>query len=130
MKLTCLSLFMLLQVFFLPAADTIDRVSELFSKGNAPEISKLFADNVDMGIMADVETYPKARAEQMLQKFFTENKPVSAKVLHKVTSNAAYNLGVIALTTDKGVYRVSFTLKDNKGVMQLVEVRVEGERKS
>jgi len=125
MKTICLTLFIALQVFFSPAADTIDRVSDLFSKGNTTEIAKLFADNVDMGIMADLETYPKARAGQMLQKFFTENKPISCKILHKVTSSAAFNMGVVALTTDKGVYRVSFTLKDNKGVMQLVEVRVE-----
>ncbi|MEO8884590.1 MAG: DUF4783 domain-containing protein [Mucilaginibacter sp.] len=126
MKLTCLTLFMLLQVFFMPAADTIDHVADLFAKGNTSEIAKLFANNVDMGIMADLDTYPKARAEQILQKFFTQNKPISSKVLHKVTSSAAYNVGVIELTTDKGVFRVSFTLKDNKGVMQLVEVRVEG----
>ena len=129
MKLVYLSLLMLLQVFSQPAADTIDRVSDLISKGNTHEIAKLFADNVDMGIMADIDTYPKAQAEQMLQKFFTQNKPISGKVLHKVTSSAAYNLGVVSLNTSNGVFRVSFTLKDNKGVMQLVEVRVEGEKK-
>jgi hypothetical protein len=129
MKTICLTLFIALQVFFSPAADTIDRVSDLFSKGNTTEITKLFADNVDMGIMTDLDTYPKARAGQMLQKFFTDNKPISSKILHKVTSSATFNMGVVALTTSNGVYRVSFTLKDNKGVMQLVEVRVEGERK-
>ena len=125
MKLTCLSLFLLLHVLFLPAADTIDHISELFSRGNVPEITKLFPENVDMGILAEVDTYPKAQAVQQLQKFFAQNKPISVKVLHKVTSSAAFNLGVISLTTDKGTYRVSLTLKDNRGVMQLVEVRVE-----
>ncbi len=124
MKLILIPL-LLLQLFIVPVADTIDHVSELFSRGNVPEIAKLFPDNVDMGIQADVETYPKAKAEQQLQKFFAQNKPVSSKVLHKVTSSAAFHLGVIALTTDKGTYRVSLTLKDNKGVMQLVEVRIE-----
>lgn len=111
------------------AADPIDRVAELFSKGNTHEIAKLFTDNVDMGILADLETYSKAQAEQQLQKFFAQNKPISAKTLHKVTSNAAFNLGVIALTTDKGVFRVSYTLKNVGGNMQLVEVRVEGEKR-
>jgi len=125
MKLTCLSFFILLQAFFSPATDTIDHISELFSKGNTREIAKLFADNVDMGIQADIESYPKAQAELQLQKFFVQNKPISSKLLHKVTSNATFNMGVVALTTDRGNFRVSFTLKDNKGVMQLVEVRIE-----
>ncbi len=111
------------------AADPIDRVADLFAKGNTAEIGKLLAASVDIGIMTDVDAHPKAHAEQMLQKFFAQNKPLSAKVLHKVTSNATFNLAVISLTTDKGVYRVSCTLKDNKGVMQLVEVRIEGEKK-
>ncbi|GAB2975901.1 hypothetical protein GCM10027049_08260 [Mucilaginibacter puniceus] len=114
---------------FALAADPIEHVTELFSKGNTQEIAKLFPANVDMGVMADVNTYTKAQAEQMLQKFFAQNKPLAAKVLHKVTSSATFNLAVILLTTDKGVYRVSCTLKDNKGVMQLVEVRIEGEKR-
>ena len=111
------------------AADPIDHLAELLSKGNITEIAKLCDANVDLGIFKDVDTYPKAQAVQMLQAFFTQNKPISSKTLHKVTSNAAFNLGVIALTTDKGVFRVSYTLKNVGGNMLLVEVRVEGEKK-
>ena len=111
------------------AADPIDRVAELMSKGNMTEIAKLCDANVDLGILKDLDTYPKAKAVQMLQAFFAQNKPISSKTLHKVTSNAAFNYGVIALTTDKGVFRVAYTLKNVGGNMLLVEVRVEGEKK-
>ncbi len=111
------------------AADPIDHIAELVGKGNIPEIAKLFPDNVDMGIQADVETYTKAQAIQQLQKFFGQNKPTGAKLLHKVTSNPKFHLAVIALTTDKGAFRVSCTLKENNGVTQLVEVRIEGEKR-
>jgi hypothetical protein len=130
MKTLYLSLMLLFSALTTAlAADPIDRVADLFAKGNMPEIARLFSTNVDMGVMADVNTYTKVQAEQQLQKFFTQNKPLNAKVLHRVTSSATFNLAVILLTTDKGVYRVSCTLKDNKGVMQLVEVRIEGEKK-
>ena len=130
MKTVYLSLMLLFSALTTAlAADPIDRVADLFAKGQTQEIAKLFPANVDMGIITDVNTYTKAQAEQQLQKFFTQNKPLNAKVLHKVTSSATFNLAVISLTTDKGVYRVSCTLKDNKGVMQLVEVRIEGEKK-
>ena len=130
MKTLYLSLMLLFSALTTAlAADPIDRVADLFAKGQTQEIAKLFAANVDMGIITDVNTYTKAQAEQTLQKFFTQNKPLNAKVLHKVTSSATFNLAVISLTTDKGAYRVSCTLKDNKGVMQLVEVRIEGEKK-
>lgn len=130
MKTVYLSLMLLFSALTTAlAADPIDRVADLFAKGQTQEIAKLFPANVDMGIITDVNTYTKAQAEQMLQKFFAQNKPLNAKVLHKVTSSATFNLAVISLTTDKGVYRVSCTLKDNKGVTQLVEVRIEGEKK-
>jgi len=130
MKTLYLSLMLLFSALTTAlVADPIDRVTDLFAKGNTTEIAKLFPANVDMAVMADVHSYTKVQAEQMLQKFFAQNKPLHAKVLHKVTSSATFNLAVIALTTNKGVYRVSCTLKDNKGVMQLVEVRIEGEKK-
>ena len=130
MKTVYLSLMLLVSALTTTlAADPIDRVADLFAKGQTQEIAKLFPANVDMGIITDVNSYTKAQAEQMLQKFFAQNKPLNAKVLHKVTSSATFNLAVISLTTDKGVYRVSCTLKDNKGVMQLVEVRIEGEKR-
>lgn len=111
------------------AADPIDHVAELMSKGNITEIAKLCDTNVELGLLKELDTYPKAKAVQMLQAFFAQNKPISSKTLHKVTSNAAFNYGVIALTTDKGVYRVAYTLKNVGGNMMLVEVRVEEEKK-
>lgn len=125
MKLLYLPLLTLLSLFNATLADPIDKVADLIGKGNAHELAKLFASSVDISTADEENTYSKAQAEIIIEKFFTDNKATSGKLLHKVNSNANYGFGVVILTTDKGPYRVAFTLKDNGGEMQLIELRFE-----
>ncbi len=69
-----------------------------------------------------------AQAEPILDKFFDENKPKSVKILHKINSNANYRLGVLIMNTNKGVFRISFTLKQTGGNLVIIELRIEKDR--
>ncbi len=129
MKLKHLPLLTLL--FLLPMvarADTIDKITDLLKTGNAQEIAKYFAPNVDISISEESNSYLKAQAEMILNKFFKDNKPHTAKLLHHVSSNPNYNFGVYILTTEKGKFRVSCTLKEVNKVMQIMELRIETEK--
>jgi hypothetical protein len=128
MKLIYLPLLILLSLSKTTPADPIDKVAELMGKGNAHELAKLFASSIDISIADEENTYSKTQAEIILEKFFSENKPESSKVLHKVNSNANYHFGVVILNTDKRLYRVAFTLKDVGGEMQLIELRFETDK--
>ncbi|GAA3966520.1 DUF4783 domain-containing protein [Mucilaginibacter dorajii] len=130
MKLLYLSSFIfLLLVNTKASADAIDNVANLVKQGNAKEIAKLFAANVDITLMEDENTYPKDKAAAILDDFFAKNKPQSIKLLHKVNSSASIMLGVYILTTtDKKEYRIAFTLKSINGTMSIVEFRIEDEK--
>jgi len=123
MKLLYFTLFMLLSLAS-DATDPIDKVAELIGKGNVHELSKLFAPTVEFTLMDNVNTYSKAQAEIILDKFFIHNKPVSSKMLHKVGADATYHYGVVIINTTTGPYRAAFTLKNIDGNMQLIELRL------
>jgi hypothetical protein len=129
MKLRYFPLLTLL--FLLPLAvkaDDIEKIADLIKQGNAHELAKMFSSNVDMNILDETNVYSKAQSEMILDKFFKENKPRTIKLLHRVSSNPNYNFGVVILTTDKGKFRISYTLREINKVMVVIELRIETEK--
>ncbi|MFA6248349.1 MAG: DUF4783 domain-containing protein [Mucilaginibacter sp.] len=129
MKLKYFPLVTLL--FLLPLAvkaDDIEKIADLLKQGNAHELAKMFSSNVDMNILDETNVYSKAQSEMILDKFFKENKPHAVKLLHRVSSNPNYNFGVAILSTDKGKFRISYTLREINKVMVVIELRIETEK--
>ncbi len=120
-------LFVLL--YLIPVtAGPIERVAELMRQGNVAELTKLFAANVEITIQDEENLYSKTQAGLILDKFFSQNKPTSVKVLHKVNSSQNYIFGVIILNTQKGPYRIAVTIKQTGSTPELIEIRVETEK--
>jgi F420-dependent methylenetetrahydromethanopterin dehydrogenase len=109
-------------------ADPIDKVAELIRQGDTKELSKIFAANVEVTIRDEENVYSKVQAGLILDKFFSQNKPVSVKMLHKVNSNPNYLFGVLILNTTNGLYRIAYTLKKAEGSLMLIELRIETEK--
>jgi hypothetical protein len=129
MKLICLTLFIILLLIpRIAPADPIDDVANLLKQGNSRELGKLFAATIEIAIMDDENIYSQTQASLILDKFFSKNKPKSIKLLHKVNSSSNYRFGVLILTTDNGLYRVAFTLKDADAKMTIIELRIENEK--
>lgn len=126
MKLLYLFVFTLL--FNSTPVDPIDKFAELVGKGNVHELAKLFAPTIELTLMDNTNTYSKAQAEIILTQFFSQNKPISSKMMHKVNSNSNFLFGVAIINTDKGPFRASYTLKQIDGNMQLIELRMESEK--
>ena len=120
----------LLVIFFMvPAAvGPIEKVAELIRQGNVAELSKMFATNVEITMQNEDNVYSKVQAGLILDKFFSQNKPVSIKIFHKVNSNPKYQFAVIILYTQKGPFRITYTLKDTDGALVLIELRIEPEK--
>ena len=127
---SCLPLIIIL--YLLPhttvAQDRIAEIAELIKQANITELEKQFAPTIDVTILKEENVYSKIQASVVLTKFFTQNKPKSVKVLHKVNTNNTYRFGVLILTTDKGLYRVSFTLNGTNGTSQIIDLRIEAEK--
>ena len=128
MKLSYLPLVMML--FLLPIsvnADPIDNVMTLLRQGNTPELIKQFSDNVEVTILNDDNTLDKKSAGPALTAFFTQNKPLRATLFHKLDSNPDYQFAVVLLNTDKGTYRIAYTICKKEG-MKIIELRIENEK--
>ena len=108
--------------------DPIDNVADLIRKGNIHELSKSLSLNTEIIISNEENTYSRAGAELMLNKFFSENKPRSVKILHKVNSNAKYRCGVVLIASGKESYRLIYILKETAGNFELIEIRIEDEK--
>jgi hypothetical protein len=128
MKLYLPLLIMLLIVPALSTGDPIDKVASLIRQGNVHGLSAMFAENVEVSIIGDQNVYSKVQARLILDNFFSQNKPKSVKMLHKVNSNPNYQFGALMLDTDKGAYRVTFTLMENNGDMRLIEFGIEADK--
>ncbi|HVW98035.1 MAG TPA: DUF4783 domain-containing protein [Mucilaginibacter sp.] len=120
---------MLVALYMLPvSAGPIEKVAEYMRQGNVNELSKLLATNVEMTVQGEENIYSKVQAGLILEKFFHENKPVSVNVLHKINSNPSYLFGVLILNTQKGAFRVAFTLRQTDGGLSMIELRIETEK--
>ncbi|MFC0516152.1 DUF4783 domain-containing protein [Mucilaginibacter angelicae] len=129
MKLKYLPSFVFLLLLpYVSSADVIDNVANLLKAGNTRELSKLFANNVEITIMEEENVYSQNQATVILDKFFAKNKPQGIKLLHKVNSGGNYHFGVYILNTDKGEFRVTITLKDAGKSTNVVELKIEDEK--
>ncbi|HEY4194787.1 MAG TPA: DUF4783 domain-containing protein [Mucilaginibacter sp.] len=129
MKLLYLLLLML-PLSFLSAgqADVIDTTAELIKEGDMHELARTFSPTVELTVLDDENIYSNIQAEQILTDFFKRTSPKSVKVLHRINSNPNYRFAVLILTTNNGIYRTSFSLKNVKGHFELNELRIEAEK--
>lgn len=112
----------------MPPATQVDTVAGFLAKGNVTELTKMFPDEVEIGVPGTEEdTYNKSAAADMLTKFFAQHKPTGSKVLHRINTGGL-QYGVVILNTVKGSYRVSFNLKDDNGTVHLLKLLVEADK--
>ena len=109
-------------------ADSIDRIAALLQQGQANELAKQCAAGVELSILNDEKVVSRAQAEAILNNFFAANKPVSAKIIHRMDSNPNLRLAVVQLRTNNGNYRVSYSVKNTNGNQELTELRIELEK--
>lgn len=130
MKKLYIFLLLLLSFTSVRAQDEIDKAAELIKTGNVQQLSKSFASTVDLTILETDDSYPAAKAAELLTDFFSQHEPKSVKILHRVTSNANYRYAVILLSTSNGNYRVSVNLRNKAGHFELNDLHIETQRQN
>ncbi|MBB2145519.1 DUF4783 domain-containing protein [Pedobacter sp. LMG 31464] len=110
-------------------ADIIDDLSVHFKVGNSKEIAKNFAGSVELIIIDQEDVYSKAQAEQILRDFFVKNSPNKIAIVHRLSTNPNYRLGIFSLGTKTGKFRVTITLKKNvANAFLITELRIEPDK--
>ncbi len=109
-------------------ADQIDKIAALLQQGQAHELGKTCAASTELSILGDEKVVNPAQAETALNDFFTANKPLSVKVLHRINTNPSLSLAVVQLKTSGGNFRISYSLKNTNGNQELTELRIEPDK--
>jgi hypothetical protein len=128
-------LALLLLLLYFPSnsaiqADIIDDLAVNFKTGNAKDIAKNFASSVELIIIDQEDVYSKAQSEQILKDFFLKNPPNKTTIIHRLSNNPNYRLGILSLFTKNGKFRITITmnLKKPSNNFLITELRVEPDK--
>lgn len=110
----------------LPLFDIPIKIFDSMKVGNASELAKHFNSSVELVILDKEEIYSRQQAEQILQRFFNQNKVTGFNVLHQGGRDGAkYAIG--NLETQSKSFRVYFLVKDSGGRPLIHQMRIEEE---
>jgi hypothetical protein len=108
--------------------DPVAKVAGIIRQGKVSGLSEMMAESVEISIAGDDNTYSKTQAVGVLNNFFSQNRPLSVTVLHKINSSPKYHFGVLLMSSSKGTYRIALTFRELNGALQLIELRIEPEK--
>lgn len=120
---TVLAVFLF--IFPVLFADLSDNIAAAIRTGNAKEVSKYFADNVDMKVLDQENIYSKAQAELILKDFFSKHPVKAFTLAHKSAERNDSQFAIGTLTTANGNYRVHFLMKKSASGMAIHQFRIE-----
>ena len=121
---TLLAIFLfVIPAFVVP--DVADNVANAIRTGNASEISKYFADNVDLKVLDQENIYSKAQAELILKDFFAKHPVQEFTVIHKSQPQNEAQFAIGTLSTTNGTYRVHYLMKTAAGATLVTQFRIE-----
>ncbi|RKD92716.1 DUF4783 domain-containing protein [Mangrovibacterium diazotrophicum] len=94
--------------------------------GNASTLSSYFNQNIELFVVDQDDVYSRAQAQQIVSNFFNQNKATGFSIIHQSgKEDTKYAIG--KLTTNKGVFRVSFLVKNENGKSVIHQLRIEKE---
>ena len=101
-----------------------DEILISLENGDSKKLSQYFNQNVELVVLEDDNVYSKAQAQQIVSKFFNNNKPEKFTVIHQGGKEGAkYVIG--NLKTNTGSFRIYFLLKSNDGKNYIHQLRIE-----
>ncbi|MBN1926195.1 MAG: DUF4783 domain-containing protein [Prolixibacteraceae bacterium] len=96
--------------------------------GNSATLARHFNQNVELVVLENENVYSKAHAQQVIQDFFSKNKPVSFSIIHKA-DKGDLNYAIGTLKTENGQFRVYFLIKKINNVSFIHQLRIEQQSK-
>jgi hypothetical protein len=95
-----------------------------FKTGNAATLSSYFNQNIELFVLDQDDVYSRAQAQQIVSNFFNQNKATGFSVIHQ-SGKEDSKFAIGKLTTTKGVFRVSFFVKNENGKPVIHQLRIE-----
>ena len=104
-----------------------DDVAAALKAGNAFKLSAFFQSKVDLTILDESDLMTKLEAEKMVYDFFHDNKPTDFVILHQGKSKSGLEYTIGKLTTDKGIFRVSFYINKTGNSEHIQQIIIDSE---
>ena len=121
---TIIPVLFFLFVGIMSFAQVPDEVILSLKTGNAATLSNYFNQNIELVVLDKDDVYSKDQAQQIVSSFFSTNKAQRFAIIHQGGKEGArYAIG--NLTTDKGVFRVYFLLKEKGKKAYIHQLRIE-----
>ena len=105
--------------------DSFDAIAGYLKASDSPKIAGYFAPVIEMNILMDENEYSKVQAELILRDFLSKNKPVSIKVIHRLSSNPNFRFAVLSLQSEKNKFRVSISMSKDGELFFIKVIRIE-----
>jgi Domain of unknown function (DUF4783) len=106
-------------------SDITPSVAEALKKGDAAALAAHFMGQIELTILDQEGTYNKAEAQKIVAKFFADHGVTNFVVKHQGTSKLDDQYRIGDLTTNKGVFRVTFFIRKNGTTMQIKQLKIE-----
>jgi hypothetical protein len=106
-------------------AEIADLIADAIRTGNAKEIAKYFAENVDLKVLEQENIYSRAQAELILKDFFAKHPVQEFTIVHKSTPKNNSQFATGTLKTTSGVYRVHYLMKTSGASTTVTQFRIE-----
>lgn len=128
MKLLLSLLFTSITLPLLATADITEDVSTAIRSGNAAQVARYFAANVDLKIVGKEDVYSKAQAELILKDFFSKNPVKSFTIMHKGTSKNGDQFAIGTYENSAGKkFRAYVLFKKEGSGMVIQQLRFESQ---
>jgi len=116
-------------IFLIPVnsqkTDSFDTIAGYLKASDSRNIAGYFAPLIEMNILMDENEYSKAQAELIIRDFLSKNKPVSVKVIHRLSSNPSFRFAVLSLQSEKNKFRVSISMAKDGELFFIKLIRIE-----
>ena len=121
---TLLAVVAFLVVGIVSHAQVPDEIISSLKTGNAATLSNYFNQNIELVVLEKDDVYSKDQAKQIVASFFSANEAQRFAIIHQGGKEGAhYAIG--NLTTNNGVFRVYFLLKEQGKQAYIHQLRIE-----
>jgi len=96
------------------AQSPVNTIANSLKTGNTNTLVNYLANTVDLTILQDDDTYNKGVVANKVKTFFSQNKPSTFVVKHKMTAPNNSQKVIGTLTTQTGNYRTYLLIRNGK----------------
>lgn len=105
----------------------VNAVNQALKAGKSKDLAVYFHDNVELTILKKQESYSKAQAEQILDRFFKEHPPQKYNVNHNGVSGdgSKYVIGILETSNGNFTVYIYYKMMNGQELIQTLRFNIK-----